>query len=47
MMTYAGGALAEHVVKPAIDTFNKIAGDRMQIELSAINDTIQSRYFQQ
>ncbi|MEM8797982.1 MAG: TRAP transporter substrate-binding protein [Pseudomonadota bacterium] len=33
MQTYAGAALAEHVVKPAIDTFNKIAGDRMQIEL--------------
>ena len=33
MQTYAGGALAEHVVKPALDTFNKIAGDRMQIEL--------------
>ncbi|MCB2134747.1 MAG: twin-arginine translocation signal domain-containing protein, partial [Rhodobacteraceae bacterium] len=33
MQTYAGPALAEHVVKPAIDTFNKIAGDRMQIEL--------------
>jgi hypothetical protein len=33
MQTYAGGALAEHVVKPAIDMFNKIAGDRMQIEL--------------
>ena len=33
LQTYAGAALAEHVVKPAIDTFNKIAGDRMQIEL--------------
>ena len=33
MQTYAGTALAEHVVKPAIDMFNKIAGDRMQIEL--------------
>lgn len=33
MQTYAGSALAEHVVKPAIDTFNSIAGDRMQIEL--------------
>ena len=33
MQTYAGSALAEHVVKPAIDTFNMIAGDRMQIEL--------------
>ncbi len=33
MQTYAGAALGEHVVKPAIDSFNKIAGDRMQIEL--------------
>ncbi len=33
MQTYAGSALAEHVVKPAVDMFNKIAGDRMQIEL--------------
>jgi TRAP-type mannitol/chloroaromatic compound transport system substrate-binding protein len=33
MQTYAGPALAEHVVKPAIDSFNKIAGDEMQIEL--------------
>lgn len=33
MQTYAGPALAEHVIKPAIDSFNKIAGDRMQIEL--------------
>jgi TRAP-type mannitol/chloroaromatic compound transport system substrate-binding protein len=33
MQTYAGAALAEHVVKPAIDMFNQIAGDRMQIEL--------------
>ncbi|MEM7694091.1 MAG: TRAP transporter substrate-binding protein [Pseudomonadota bacterium] len=33
LQTYAGPALAEHVVKPAIDMFNSIAGDRMQIEL--------------
>jgi TRAP-type mannitol/chloroaromatic compound transport system substrate-binding protein len=33
MQTYAGAALAEHVVVPAIEMFNKIAGDRMQIEL--------------
>lgn len=33
MQTYAGAALAEHVAKPAIDLFNRIAGDRMQIEL--------------
>jgi len=33
MQTYAGPALAEHVIKPAIDSFNKIAGDEMEIEL--------------
>jgi len=33
MQTYAGAALAEHVVKPAIDKFNQIAGDEMEIEL--------------
>jgi TRAP-type mannitol/chloroaromatic compound transport system substrate-binding protein len=33
LQTYAGPALAEHVVKPAIDSFNKVAGERMQIEL--------------
>ncbi len=29
MQTYAGPALAAHVVKPAIDSFNMIAGDEM------------------
>jgi TRAP-type mannitol/chloroaromatic compound transport system substrate-binding protein len=33
LQTYAGPALAEHVIKPAIDAFNKIARDEMQIEL--------------
>lgn len=33
MQTYAGPALAEHVIKPAIESFNRIAGDEMQIEL--------------
>jgi TRAP-type mannitol/chloroaromatic compound transport system substrate-binding protein len=33
LQTYAGAALGEHVIKPAIDAFNQIAGDRMQIEL--------------
>ena len=33
MQTYAGAALAEHVVKPAIDTFNKIAGDLSLIHI--------------
>ncbi len=33
MQTYAGPALAEHVVVPAIKAFNRIAGSDMQIEL--------------
>tara|TARA_R110002072_G_scaffold112642_1_gene241769 strand:- start:1385 stop:2431 length:1047 start_codon:yes stop_codon:yes gene_type:complete len=33
MQTYAGPALGEHVVKPAVDAFNRIAGGDMQIEL--------------
>ncbi len=33
LQTYAGTPLSDHVVKPAIDMFNKIAGDEMQIEL--------------
>ncbi|APE42513.1 C4-dicarboxylate ABC transporter [Sulfitobacter alexandrii] len=32
LQTYAGAALAEHVLDPAIKMFNQIAGDRMQIE---------------
>ena len=43
MQTYAGPALAAHVITPAIEMFNKIAGDRMQIEfiagrVSALNE---------
>ena len=33
MQTYAGSALGEHVCKPAIDAFNKIANGQMEIEL--------------
>ena len=33
MQTYAGGSLAAHVITPAIEAFNKVAGDDMQIEL--------------
>ncbi|MCU9847397.1 TRAP transporter substrate-binding protein [Defluviimonas sp. WL0024] len=33
LQTYAGAALGEHVVKPAIDSFNKIAAGQMEIEL--------------
>jgi TRAP-type mannitol/chloroaromatic compound transport system substrate-binding protein len=33
LQTYAGPALAEHVVKPAIDAFNEAAQGQMEIEL--------------
>jgi TRAP-type mannitol/chloroaromatic compound transport system substrate-binding protein len=33
LQTYAGVALAEHVIKPAIDAFNKAANGEMVIEL--------------
>src|SRR5690554_4208012 len=33
LQTYAGPALGEHVVKPAIDAFNKAANGEMEIEL--------------
>jgi len=33
LQTYAGPALAEHVIKPSIDSFNRIARGEMQIEL--------------
>ncbi|RID92037.1 C4-dicarboxylate ABC transporter [Gemmobacter lutimaris] len=33
MQTYAGAALGEHVVKPAVDAFNEIAQGQMEIEL--------------
>ena len=33
LQTYAGASLAEHVVKPAIDSFNEIANGDMTIEL--------------
>ncbi len=33
LQTYAGSALGEFVVKPAVDLFNAMAGDEMQIDL--------------
>jgi len=33
LQTYAGPALAAHVIKPSIDAFNKIANGQMEIEL--------------
>ncbi len=33
LQTYAGPALAEHVIKPSIDSFNKVAKGQMEIEL--------------
>ena len=34
MQTYAGAALGEHVVKPAVEMFNRLAAGQMEIELS-------------
>ena len=33
LQTYASPNLAAHVIKPALDSFNKIARDEMEIEL--------------
>ncbi|TDJ72089.1 MAG: C4-dicarboxylate ABC transporter [Proteobacteria bacterium] len=33
LQTYAGGPLAAHVIKPSIDSFNKVANGEMVIEL--------------
>lgn len=33
LQTYAGPALAEHVIKPSIDQFNKVANGEMMIDL--------------
>lgn len=33
LQTYAGPALGEHVIKPSIDAFNKVAAGQMEIEL--------------
>ncbi|MEE8227542.1 MAG: TRAP transporter substrate-binding protein [Kiloniellales bacterium] len=33
LQTYAGAALAEHVIKPSLDDFNKVANGEMVIEL--------------
>ena len=33
LQTYAGPALAEHVIKPAVEAFNKAANGEMEIEL--------------
>ncbi|MFK5977621.1 MAG: TRAP transporter substrate-binding protein [Rhizobiaceae bacterium] len=33
LQTYAGPALAAHVIKPAIDSFNKVADGQMEIQL--------------
>ena len=33
LQTYAGSALAAHVIKPSIDAFNQVANGQMEIEL--------------
>ena len=40
LQTYAGVALAEHVIKPSIDAFNKAANGEMVIELYTADQLI-------
>ncbi len=44
LQTYAGPALAEHVIKPSIDAFNKAANGEMVIELYGAYFPFASRY---
>ena len=43
LQTYAGGPLAEHVVKPAVDAFNRIANGEMTIELFVADELVPTR----
>ncbi|MDR2442642.1 MAG: TRAP transporter substrate-binding protein [Deltaproteobacteria bacterium] len=46
LQTYAGAALAEHVIKPQIDAFNKVANGEMVIELFTADQLVpQSELF--
>ena len=40
MQTYAGAALAEHVVRPSIEAFNKVAEGEMEIELFTSDELV-------
>ena len=40
LQTYAGPALAEHVIKPSIDAFNKTANGEMVIDLYSADQLV-------
>jgi TRAP-type mannitol/chloroaromatic compound transport system substrate-binding protein len=40
LQTYAGATLAEHVIKPQIDAFNKAANGEMVIELFSADQLV-------
>ena len=40
LQTYAGPALAEHVIKPSIESFNKVANGEMEIELFVADELV-------
>ena len=46
LQTYAGVALAEHVIKPSIDAFNKAANGEMVIELYTADQLVPRRAVQ-
>jgi len=43
LQTYAGAALGEQVIKPAIDKFNAIAAGQMEIELYYADQLVPDR----
>ena len=43
LQTYAGAELAEHVVKPSIDAFNRVANGEMEIELRYVDEIVPTR----
>jgi len=40
LQTYAGATLSEHVIKPAVDNFNRVARDEMEIELYSADQLV-------
>ncbi len=43
MQTYAGPGLAAHVVKPAVDAFNRAANGEMEIEVFHADELVSKR----
>ena len=40
LQTYAGGSLADHVIRPAVESFNRIANGEMTIELYTADELV-------